>query len=40
MKKWIAAIIGIGLCLTLLPAAFAAEYGQPDITADTTLKQL
>lgn len=40
MKKWITAIISIGLCLLMLPAAFAAEYGQPDITADTTLKQI
>lgn len=40
MKRLFAAAAGIGLCLAMLPAAFAAEYGQPDITAQTTMKQL
>ena len=40
LKRLFAAAVSIGLCLLMLPAAFATEYGQPDITADTTLKQV
>lgn len=40
MKRLFAAILSVCFLLGMLPAAFATEYGQPDITADTTLKQL
>lgn len=39
-KNLLAGAASIGLCLLMLPAAFAAEYGQPDITVQTTIKQI
>lgn len=39
-RNLFAGALSIGLCLLMLPAAFAAEYGQPDITVQTTIKQI
>ena len=39
-RKIMAALLSAGLLLLLLPAAFAAEYGEANITPQTTMGEI